>query len=148
MHTFGLTATQATQEPYADAVGSPTALSTSGLKAFVISKTEGDNSKIPSEIRNIIQRDPTARFVVFGLGNRCTMVGTTLQNAPTSVPQNSGFTPATLYSRIGVIFQVNGVGVQATERARFVASAALEDDEIESTEKDIVGYYQVANSGQ
>src|SRR5262249_36083146 len=100
------------------------------------------------EIANIIAGDATARFVVFGVGQRCSMVGTVIQNAPTSVPQNSGFTPATLYSRVGVVFQVAGVGINTTERARFIASVALEDDELESTEKDIVGYYDVIASGQ
>lgn len=140
---------QATQNPYSGPITPPTPLSIT-VPVFIIQAGSGGTvpAKVPVEIQNIIARDPSARFVVFGLGSRCTMVGTTIQNAPTSVPQNSGFTPATLYSRIGVIFQVAGVGVNATERARFVASAALEDDEIESTEKDIVGYYDVAKSGQ
>lgn len=84
------------------------------------------------------------RFVVFGVGQRCTMVGKVMQDAPTSVPQNKDFTPATLYSRIGVIFMVSGDEVTRSERARFIAAVALEDDELELTEKDVVGYYQVA----
>lgn len=84
------------------------------------------------------------RFVVFGVGSRCTMVGKVIQDAPTSIPQNKDFTPATLYSRVGVIFMVSGDEVTRSERARFIAAVALEDDELELTEKDIVGYYQVA----
>ena len=89
--------------------------------------------------------DPTARYVVFGVGSRSSMVGQTIQDAPTSVPQNSGFTPATLYSRVGVIFKVSGLEVaSADNRARFIGAVALEDDELEATEKDIVGYYVVS----
>ena len=97
-------------------------------------------------LKNVIDADPTARFIVFGVGSRCTMVGKTLQDAPTSVPQNAEFTPATLYSRVGVIYKVSGAEVDLTERARFVGCVAMEDDELESTEKDIIGYYEVAAS--
>jgi prepilin-type N-terminal cleavage/methylation domain-containing protein len=89
-------------------------------------------------------------FVVFGVGPKCSMVGRNIQDAPTSVPQKSDFTPDNTYSRVGVIFQVAGAAVDAGDgRAIFVGSCALEDDELESTEKDIIGYYQVArNPGQ
>jgi len=88
--------------------------------------------------------DLTARYVVFGVGPRCSMVGQTMQDAPTSVPQKKSFTPDTTYSRVGVIFKVSGVEVARTERARFVGAVALEDDELESAEKDIIGYYEVS----
>jgi hypothetical protein len=101
----------------------------------------------PNFLQSIRSQDPTATFVVFGVGNRCTMVGQTIQDAPTSVPQNKSFTPETLYSRVGVIFMVSGAEVSRTERARFIAAGALEDDELESTEKDLVGYYNVGTTG-
>jgi type II secretory pathway pseudopilin PulG len=88
--------------------------------------------------------DPTARFIVFGVGPRNTMVGQTVQDAPTSVPQKKDFTPDNTYSRVGVIFKISGKEVTRTERARLIAAVALEDDELESTEKDIIGYYEVS----
>lgn len=95
------------------------------------------------------RQDPNAVFVVFGVGPKCAMVGKTIQDAPTSVPQKSDFTPDNTYSRIGLIFQVAGAKVDAGDgRAIFIAACALEDDELESTEKDIIGYYQVARQGQ
>ena len=90
--------------------------------------------------------DPTARYVVFGVGPRCSMVSKTMQDAPTSVPQEKTFTPDNTYCRVGVVFKVSGTEVEKSERARFVAAVALEDDELEATEKDIVGYYGVAAS--
>lgn len=102
----------------------------------------------PSFLQTIRDADPTAQFVVFGVGPRTSMVGQVIQDAPMSAPQNKQMTPANTYCRVGVIFQIDGVEVQRTERARFVAAVAMEDDELESTEKDIVGYYQVAQGNQ
>ncbi|MGE3804514.1 MAG: hypothetical protein AB7K24_07565, partial [Gemmataceae bacterium] len=161
-HTFQAAATGAalltagghpTLNPYAAAVTAPTAFrdgtgASSGVAVFIIDATSNLGA-IPREFQTILARDNTARFVVFGVGQRCTMVGRVIQNAPTSVPQNKEFTPSTLYSRTGVVFQVAGVGISGTtERARFIGAVALEDDEIESTEKDLVGYYDVAASGE
>ena len=101
-------------------------------------------SKNPHFLQSVFAADPTARYVVFGVGARCSMVGTTVQDAPTSIPQNKSFTPETLYSRVGVVFKVSGAEVSRTERARFIAAVALEDDELETTEKDLVGYYKMA----
>lgn len=100
----------------------------------------------PSFLQTIRDADPTAQFVVFGVGPRTTMVGQVIQDAPMSAPQNKQLTPANTYCRVGVIFQIDGVEVQRTERARFIAAVAMEDDELETTEKDIVGYYQVSQS--
>ncbi|MEZ6089588.1 MAG: prepilin-type N-terminal cleavage/methylation domain-containing protein [Pirellulaceae bacterium] len=135
-----------TEDPYAASVLAPTTLTFDTTPVFVIDATT--TGEYPVEISNDLQRDPTARFVVFGAGPRATMVGKIIQNAPTSVPQNVEFTPSTLYSRIGVIFQVAGTGILTTKRARFIGAVALEDDEIKSTEKDLVGYYDIAASGQ
>jgi prepilin-type N-terminal cleavage/methylation domain-containing protein len=86
----------------------------------------------------------TPRFVVFGVGPRNSMVGKVMQDAPTSVPQNPDLTPANQYARVGVIFMVSGAEVSRTGRARLIAAVAMEDDELELTTKDTVGYYQVA----
>ncbi len=130
-----------TMNPYAALITAPTTLSTTSPVFIIDATTTG---AFPVELKNILARDPTARFVVFGVGARSSMLGTVLQNAPTSVPQNKNFTPDTLYSRVGAVFMVAGIEVSRTERARFVAAVALEDDELESTERDIVGYYGVA----
>lgn len=104
--------------------------------------------KNPSFLQSARAADPTARFVVFGLGARSSAVGTVMQDAPTSVPQNKTLTPDTLYSRVGLVFKVSGVEVARTERARFIGAVALEDDELESTEKDVVGYYQASRDSR
>jgi hypothetical protein len=103
------------------------------------------NTNLPTQFLEAVRAsDPTARYVVFGVGPRSAMVGTVMQDAPMSTPQKKTLTPDTNYCRVGVIFKVSGVEVERSERARFIAAVALEDDELESTEKDIVGYYEVA----
>lgn len=151
-HQFATTPNHPTLDPYANPITPPTTLA-GGTSVFIIQAPTPTTApaNVPNEIKNIILRDPTARFVVFGVGARSSMVGRVIQNAPTSVPQNNNFTPATLYSRVGVIFQVSGVGISTsggTERARLICACALEDDELESTEKDIVNYYDIAQTGQ
>ncbi len=137
--TLATATTQPTLAPY-DPAAAATALSGSTNVAVV----NNASANIPAELKQLIARDPTARFVVFGVGQRCTMVGKVMMNAPTSVPQEKGFTPDNTYCRVGVIFLVAGAEVEKTERARFVLAVALEDDELESTEKDVVGYYNVS----
>jgi prepilin-type N-terminal cleavage/methylation domain-containing protein len=135
-----------TMNPYAgDYKTAQVDLSASGATSvkFAVIDMKAAQTANPSFLQTITANDPTAKFVVFGIGPRCTMVGQTIHDAPTSVPQDKDFTPDNTYSRVGVIFMVSGVEVSRTERARFIAACALEDDELEMTEKDLVGYYQV-----
>jgi prepilin-type N-terminal cleavage/methylation domain-containing protein len=115
---------------------------------FAILNPTAINAANPSFLQSARLTDTTARFVVFGVGPRSSIVGTTIQDAPTSVPQNKNFTPDTLYSRVGLVFKVSGLEVERSERARLVAAVALEDDELESTEKDIIGYYEVSRDSR
>jgi type II secretory pathway pseudopilin PulG len=111
--------------------------------SFAVLNNANINAANPNFLQTV-RTDTTARFVVFGLGARSSMVGQVIQDAPMSVPQKKTFTPDTTYSRVGVVFQVSGNEVARTERARFIAAVALEDDELETTEKDLVGYYEVS----
>ncbi|MCE9608299.1 MAG: prepilin-type N-terminal cleavage/methylation domain-containing protein [Planctomycetia bacterium] len=107
--------------------------------------TTTTTTKVPARfLQTLRDADPTARYVVFGVGSRSSMIGQTIQEAPMSTPQKKSFTPDNTYCRVGAIFKISGVEVERSERARFVCTVALEDDELETTEKDIVGYYQVS----
>jgi len=131
-----------TLHPYDDTKGTldVSGTGTTGTKFAVLDTTKITNHLLESERES----DPTAKFVVFGVGPKCTLVGQGIQDAPTSVPQNKDMTPDSTYCRVGVVFKVAGKEVARTERARFVAAVALEDDELEATEKDIIGYYEVS----
>lgn len=65
-----------TEDPYAAAVTAPTIISDT-TSVFIINNTTPRN--YPPEIANIIDRDNTAKFVVFGVGPRSTMVGKVIQ---------------------------------------------------------------------
>jgi prepilin-type N-terminal cleavage/methylation domain-containing protein len=141
---------QVTMWPYADGnaiPAPPVAIDTA--QQYALLNRAGVQANNPRFLATVLASDPTARFIVFGVGPKCSMVGNTIQTAPTSVPQNNTLTPGVAYCRVGVIFQVSGVAVaNGDNRALFVCSCALEDDELESTEKDIVGYYQVSQKPQ
>ncbi len=135
---------QATMYPYSAAyTANQTTLGTGTTVRLLASNATIDGFN-PAFLATERATDPTARYIVFGVGARNSMVGQVMQDAPMSAPQKKDFTPATTYSRVGVIFKISGTEVVNSERARFIAAVALEDDELESTEKDVVGYYQVA----
>src|SRR5262249_27735737 len=120
-----------------------------GMNVVILNNTAiwGSSGLNPSFLQAAYAADaPTARYLVVGVGPRCSMVGKVMQDAPQSVPQSKDFTPANTYSRVGLIFKISGNEVNVTERARFIAAVALEDDELEQTDKDIAGYYDVANA--
>jgi len=95
-------------------------------------------------LQTLIAADPTARYVVFGVGARCSLVGQSIQEAPVAVPHTRTFTPATNYSRFGVIFKVSGTEIARLGQARYVTACSLEDDGLETTPGDIAQYWQIA----
>lgn len=151
-HQLATTPIHPTLNPYAAPLNTPTALNSAGLRVAIIDPNDPAIATALATnnlLANVIQQNTVGgiapRFILFGVGPRTTMVGTTIQDAPTSVPQKKNFTPDNTYSRIGVIFMISGREVSKSERARFVAAVAMEDDELESTEKDIIGYYEVSS---
>jgi hypothetical protein len=136
--------------PYPSASFSPTANPITSSTAFAIVNQTAAQAANPAFLQAEFASDPatdaggTAVYIVLGVGARNSMIGSVMQNAPLSVSQKSSFTPDNTYSRVGLIFKVDGIEVQKSERARFIAAVALEDDELETTEKDTVGYYGVS----
>lgn len=134
-----------TMNPYAGTVAADTTTLATGTGVALLDKAAALAAN-PAFLASEFAADPTARYVVFGVGARNAMVNTVMMQAPTSVPQAKDFTPDNTYCRVGVIFKVSGAEVAKSERARLIAVVALEDDELETTEKDIVGYYGVSAS--
>ena len=139
-----------TKNPYGgtfvtDAVTVPGGTGADSTNTFAVINMTAAVAANPAFLQAARAADPNATYVVFGVGARNSMVGQTIQDAPTSVPQKATFTPDNTYCRVGLIFKVSGTEVaNADNRAKFIAAVALEDDELESTEKDLVGYYQVS----
>jgi type II secretory pathway pseudopilin PulG len=48
-------------------------------------------------------------YVVVGLGKRCSIIGSIMNEAPVNVFDNAALSPDSRYSRYGVVFQVSGV---------------------------------------
>jgi prepilin-type N-terminal cleavage/methylation domain-containing protein len=113
-------------------------------KFAVIDPTTNSTVMSSRFLQSVRNNDPTARYVVFGVGPRNSMVGTVMQDPPTVVPGSNTLSPANSYARIGVVFKVSGVEVNSSKRARFIGAVVLEDDAIETSEDGIIGYYEVA----
>lgn len=83
------------------------------------------------------------QFVMFGIGNRSSMLGTTLANAPHLFTDNPTLeNPANFYERFGVIFQVEDANGNPLASALFISAVSIESDGIEGADKDLEGYYQ------
>lgn len=136
-----------TLHPYTTLTNSPFTFGTSTTFAVI---TPTILQSHPQFLASAYSLDPTARYVVLGVGTRNAMVGTVLQDAPTIVPGGKSLTPANSYTRVGVIFKVSGNEIDGTGsiggtgRARFIGAVVLEDDALETTEEGIVGYYELA----
>jgi prepilin-type N-terminal cleavage/methylation domain-containing protein len=135
-----------TMNPYPSAVPATDRITlATGTTVRILNNTAiwGATGLNPSFLQAANSADPGATYMVVGVGPRNSMVSKVMQDAPQSVPQDNSFTPSTRYSRVGLIFKIRGAEVTQTERARFIAAVALEDDELEQTDKDISGYYDV-----
>jgi type II secretory pathway pseudopilin PulG len=100
----------------------------------------------PSFLQVSYAADPTARYVLFGIGSRCSMVGKTMQEAPLSSPINRLASPANTYFRYGAIFKVSGTeingsgGAPGTGAARLIAIVAMETGTLQTAEQNIVNF--------
>jgi len=80
------------------------------------------------------------KYFVFGVGNRCTLVGAdrSLLEAPTRSSAVNGNDPKTTYQRYGVVFGVTTTS--GTPRAVFVGAVGLDSTGISRTDSEIKDY--------
>lgn len=86
-------------------------------------------------------------YVVFGLGNRTTMQGRTLQEAPVHYPDHPGDSPENVYARYGLVFQTvttTTTGTAHLDRARMVGIVAFHDDGLEGLNGHLSEYWKTA----
>jgi type II secretory pathway pseudopilin PulG len=77
----------------------------------------------------IINSGSQTQFVMFGLGKRCTAIGTVLSNATYNFPNDAVHeNPDQVYERYGVIFQVEDATGAALPAAQFVGAVAIESN--------------------
>lgn len=82
---------------------------------------------------------PSGRYVLFGLGPNCTMIGNTnggMAEAPVHFPEAETGNPTNAYCRYVVVYDVSG------ERATFVGSAAIHDDGLTTAGGHLEEFYE------
>jgi prepilin-type N-terminal cleavage/methylation domain-containing protein len=88
------------------------------------------------------------RYVVFGLGKRCTMIGKTIADPPVHFSDTTTERPEQVYARYGLVFQVakgNGVGNPATPlgRAVFVGTVEFHREGLGTKDAHMEEYYKI-----
>jgi type II secretory pathway pseudopilin PulG len=83
------------------------------------------------------------QFVMFGLGRRCSAIGTVLANAPNNFPNDAVHeNPDLVYERFGLIFQLEDAKGNALPSAIFLGAVAIESNLLLGTDKIEESYYQ------
>ncbi len=84
-------------------------------------------------------------FVVFGLGRKCTMIGTTMTDPPVHFADEQNNTPDKVYGRKGVVFLVTKNGGAARSKAKFVTTVSFHEDQVISSDDHLKEYYGLTN---
>ncbi|MEO1129386.1 MAG: prepilin-type N-terminal cleavage/methylation domain-containing protein [Planctomycetota bacterium] len=91
---------------------------------------------------------PPGKYVVFGVGKRCTLVGDTIDSAPTHFSDSTSNRADQTYARYGVVFQLEDA-LGPLERARIAAVIAIDDDGIQTADSFVENFYDLnSSSGQ
>ncbi|TVQ77827.1 MAG: hypothetical protein EA380_06830, partial [Phycisphaeraceae bacterium] len=96
----------------------------------------------PVVAAQVLNKSADASYVIFGLGDLCTIVGNGINSAPVHVAGSGQRTPDRVYSRYGVVFQTTNSSGQALSRARFAGVVALDGNGIRNASTYLEDYYQ------
>ncbi len=101
----------------------------------------------PTVISQRFGLSPLGRYVAFGLGKYCTLVGEGMDGAPIWYCPREGYDPASSYSRFGLIFQVAdgnsaGTATVALSKAKFVGTVEFGPWGLMTKDDNIDYYYQ------
>jgi len=128
-----------TFNPYSTAPTTTSPLTATTVVAFVKAASISDAGLVTP---TGVNPSSNTQFVLFGVGNRCTMIGNTLASAPHLFPDSNAENPANFYARFGVVFQVEDLAGNPLTLAKFVGAVAIEAAGIDGLDKDLEGYYQ------
>jgi len=112
-----------------------------GTKLVILTK-EGQQSLGLSD-----GTDSPAKYVVFGFGNRASIIGKTTQNAPVVFRDDGSKTPDQVYCRYGVVFQVTNADGTTLERARFVGTCNFKGPGVFNSDADLEEFYDLNKGG-
>jgi len=83
------------------------------------------------------------QFVLFGLGRRCSAIGTVIANAPNNFPNDAVHeNPNQVYERFGLVFQLEDANKNPLPSAVFLGAVAIESNLLLGTDKVEESYYQ------
>ena len=140
---------QATVNPYtSDIASNQTTISPTATTLNFAVIDPNTNTNLPTNFLQVARNaDPTARYVLLGVGSRCSMVSKTIQEAPMAVPTNRIVSPSNTYFRYGVIYKVSGTEIAGTTTsagtgtARLVAIVSLESGIPQGSEQELVNFF-------
>ena len=139
---------QPTFNPYPDGVATkgPTTLTTSTEVVYVngsgVLQAHLASPSILQEA-NANAKLTGQQFVMFGLGQYCSAVGTAMASAPYNFPNDAQHeNPNQVYERFGLIFQVEDASGNALPAAVFLGAVAIESNFLLGTDKMEESYSQ------
>jgi Tfp pilus assembly protein PilE len=91
--------------------------------------------------------DPDCRYVIFGIGSQCTLVGVTSHEAPTAFVANMSQSINDMYYRYGAVYKVADSTGTSLTRAKFVGVVMLSAMGIKNAEQHVSAWYN-ANSDE
>jgi type II secretory pathway pseudopilin PulG len=92
---------------------------------------------------SIINPKSTTQFIMFGLGKRCSMIGTAMTNAGSNFPNDAVHeNPNVVYQRFGLIFQVEDAGGTPLPSAVCLGAVAIEANILLATDGTMASYSQ------
>ena len=121
-----------TFNPYPSDLPAATTLSTSTAVVYV-----NGSGVLAANLGNpsIVSGSQT-QFVLFGIGKRCTAVGTVLANATYNFPNDAVHeNPDLVYERFGVIYQLEDANKNPLPSAQFIGVVAIESNILLSVDK-------------
>lgn len=98
----------------------------------------------PAKAVSQLNASPTGRYVAFGLGQRCTVVGKTIAEAPVTFSDEPGANPTKTYVRFAVIFQVSDTDpTKAVAKAKLVGTLHIATGGLHGVSAHLKEYYDV-----
>jgi hypothetical protein len=137
----GATNWQSTFNPYPTDLPTTTPLTAGTTQVVYVSPSGIQVSGLSSP--SIINPNSTTQFVLFGVGKRCSMVGTSMSNAGSNFPNDAVHeNPNIVYQRFGLVYQVEDAKGNALPSAICLGAVAIEANIILATDGTMSSYTQ------
>lgn len=105
------------------------------------------NNSAATIVCNHLNWPITGRYLVVGVGPRCSMIGSTMASAPVHYGDAPVLNPEYGYQRICAIFKVSDTAANNFTTAQFVGAAPLHDNGVGSIGDELQNWYQLEGNG-